>query len=100
MPPPTGADIALSRTGVFEFVSHRCVWVDFKRGAAVMWTPSYYQIWRSRVTDIEGLGSFGERVAYASRHGIGYVIDLCRDEPANVEAVFRTRHLCVVRVGS
>lgn len=100
VPPPTAADIALSRTGVFEFVSHRRVWVDFKRGAAVMWTPSYYQTWRSRVTDIENLGSLAERVAYASQHGIGYVIDFCWDEPKNVEAVFRTKRLCAFRVGS
>jgi hypothetical protein len=100
VPAPTVPDIALSRTGVFEFASHRRVWIDFKRGAAVMWTPAYYQTWRSRMSETDGLSSRAERVAYASRHGIAYVVDLCREPPTDGDAVFRTRRLCVFRAGS
>jgi hypothetical protein len=89
------ADMALERAGVFEYVSHRRVWVDFKRGGSAMWMPSYYQTWRSRLTDVESLGSLGERLAYASRHGIGYVIDVCRVSDAQSRVVFRTKRLCV-----
>jgi hypothetical protein len=30
------ADMALDRGSVFEFVSHRRVWVDFKRGGSLV----------------------------------------------------------------
>jgi hypothetical protein len=89
------ADMAIERAGVFEYVSHRRIWVDFKRGGSAMWMPSYYRTWRSRLTDVESLDSPGERLAYASRHGIGYVIDICRVPDAQSGVVFRTKRLCV-----
>jgi hypothetical protein len=89
------ADMALDRGGVFEYVSHRRVWVDFKRGGSSVLTPSYYPVWRSRLTDVEGLNSLAERMAYASRNGIGYVIDICRSPEAGNGVVYRTRRLCV-----
>lgn len=94
----TVSQIALARAAVFEFTSHRRLWVDVKRGAAVMWTPSYYRTWRSRVADVRGLTSLDERIAYARRHGIDYVVDLCEPSAVNLDAVFRTEGLCVVRV--
>ena len=51
------SDLMLSRTAIFEFVSHRRIWVDYKRGAAAMWTPSYYRTWLARLTEVEGLNS-------------------------------------------
>lgn len=89
------ADMALDRGGVFEFVSHRRVWVDFKRGGSAMLTPSYYPTWRSRLTDVESLNSLAERMAYASRNGIGYVVDICGSPEETSGAVYRTKRLCV-----
>ena len=60
-----------------------------------MFTPSYYQTWRSRLTDVEGLNSLDERLAYASRNGIGYVIDICESPEAQNGALYRTKRLCV-----
>ena len=96
--PSNAPDIALSRTAVFEFTSHRRVFVDFKRGAAVMWMPSYYPVWRSRMIETERLGSLAERIEYASRHGIAYVVDRC-EPTANDGVIFRTRRLCVIPAG-
>jgi hypothetical protein len=89
------ADMALDRAGLFEFVSHRRVWVDFKRGGSSVLTPSYYRTWRSRLTDVEGLNSLAERMAYASRNGIGYVVDICQGPEAGSGTLYRTKRLCV-----
>ncbi|MBR1128551.1 DUF6798 domain-containing protein [Bradyrhizobium iriomotense] len=89
------ADMALDRASVFEYVSHRRVWIDHKRGGSSMWMPSYYQTWRSRLTDVDNLNSLDERLAYASRNGIGYVIDICQSPEAQSGALYRTRRLCV-----
>ncbi|MBR0854261.1 DUF6798 domain-containing protein [Bradyrhizobium liaoningense] len=89
------ADAALDRQGVFEFVSHRRIWVDFKRGGSSVLTPSYYQTWRSRLTDVESLNSLAERMAYASRNDIGYVIDICQSPEVDSGVIYRTKRLCV-----
>lgn len=90
--------IALSRGAVFEFVSHRRVWVDYKRGAAAMWTPSYYPVWHARMTELAALDSHAARLGYAARNGIGYIVSLCETLPAQDDVVFRTSHLCVSAV--
>lgn len=93
-------DAALSNSGegseVFEFASHRRVWVDFRRGAAVMWTPSYYPLWETRVSEVMALGSLADKLAYARQHDIDYVVDVCRIGGNEHEtAVFRQGGLCV-----
>ena len=92
--------MALDHQGVFEFVSHRRIWVDFKRGGSVVLTPSYYPTWRSRLTDVEGLNSLAERTDYASRNGIGYVIDICQSPEAPKGVIYRTKRLCVFSVSA
>ena len=94
-PEVSTADMALERAGVFEYVSHRRVWVDFKRGGSAMWMPSYYQMWRSRLTEVESLNSLAERLAYASRNDIGYVIDICQGPDQQSGVIYRTKRLCV-----
>lgn len=79
----------------FEFISHRRVWVDFKRGAAVMWAPSYYRIWHERMTEMAGLNDHAARLAYASHNGIDYVVELCGGLPSQDGVLFRTNRLCV-----
>ncbi|WP_271613492.1 hypothetical protein [Bradyrhizobium sp. CCBAU 51627] len=89
------ADLALARVSIFEFVAHRRIWVDYKRGAAAMWTPSYYRIWHERMSETEALESHGARMAYAAGHGIDYVVDRCETLSSQRDVVFRTRRLCV-----
>lgn len=80
----------------FEFASHRRVWVDFRRGAAVMWTPSYYATWRTRVSEVMALGSLADKLAYARQHDVDYVVDACRiGDDEHEAAVFRKGGLCV-----
>ncbi len=96
----TGADELATPTPMFEFLSHRRAWVDFRRGAAVLWTPSYYRIWRSRMDEVEGLDSLAARIEYARHHGIGYVIDGCDTAAPQQHAAFRGRGLCVFPSGA
>ncbi|MET4065539.1 hypothetical protein ABID58_000313 [Bradyrhizobium sp. S3.2.6] len=88
-------DLALARVTIFEFVAHRRIWVDQKRGAAAMWTPSYYPIWHERMTETEALESHAARLAYAAGHGIDYVVDRCETLSSQRDVVFRTGRLCV-----
>jgi hypothetical protein len=81
---------------IFEFASHRRVWVEFRRGAAVMWAPSYYATWQIRVSEVMALGTLADKLAYARQHGIDYVVDACRIGDDEREAtVFRVGGLCV-----
>lgn len=77
----------------FEYRSQRRVFVDFKRGAAVMWSPSYHDVWRRRIEEVAALKSLNERLAYASGRGVAYVVDRCAgDGPA---PAFATATFCV-----
>lgn len=50
------------------------VWVDWKQGAAVMWSPDYYRTWKRRMTDWEQLNSREEALEYACQMGIENVV--------------------------
>ncbi|MFT0879124.1 hypothetical protein VRZ08_21340 [Rhodopseudomonas sp. G2_2311] len=82
--------------GAFEYTAHRSLWIDFKRGANVMWSPSDYHRWRERTEAVEQLSTHQERLEYAMAHGIPYVIEFtmsnCSEQP-----VFRTGRICVFR---
>jgi hypothetical protein len=81
----------------FEFVSHRSLWVDYKRGAPVLWRPSYHSIWRTRFDEVRTLTTFAEKERYARANGVSYIVDA----PASTcegKSVFRTKHLCVAPV--
>jgi hypothetical protein len=83
-------------SAVFEAASHRRIWVDFKRGAAIMWSPSYYAQWKPRVAAIRGLRSLNETLDFAQANHIDYVVGDCRAfEVAHIDAVFRTNDICV-----
>lgn len=81
-------------TTTFEYESHRRVWADFKRGAAVMWTPTYYDVWWSRVSAVLALRSHHDRMAYARDNGIGYVIEPC-SAGTGLSPLIRTPRLCL-----
>jgi hypothetical protein len=92
--PGTVEDDAILTSGEFEAVSHRSVWIDFRNGAAVMWSPSYYEEWQRRVAEVNSLTSFAAKVGYARTNGISYIVDVCTRYPA-IKPVFSTQRLCV-----
>lgn len=78
---------------VFEYAARRPAWIDFKRGAAAMWSPSYYSTWHQRVAEADALTSHRQRLAYARENNIAYIVEVClRDREANV--AFTTGRLC------
>jgi hypothetical protein len=103
MLPTITADSAISReaealvaaSSIFESASHRRVWADHKRGAAVMWQPSYYKQWHSRVWSMLDLQTLEDRRRYAYKNGIDYVIEFCGEEEADTRLTYRSSHLCV-----
>ena len=83
-------------SAVFEATSHRRIWVDFKRGAAVMWRPSYYAEWKPRVDAILELRTLGDMRVFAQKNNIDYIISDCRAfQAAYIDPLFRTNVLCV-----
>ena len=77
---------------IFEYASQRRLWITWKRGAAVMWLPSYYSIWHARLEEIQVLASLDQRLEYAARNGVRYVIDGCVERRP---VLFRGGRLCV-----
>jgi hypothetical protein len=81
---------------LFEFVARRKVYVDEKRGGAVMWWPSYYATWRQELAETLALGNLEDRLTYAKSHGIEYVIDRCTQTRSPVKRpLFASGALCV-----
>ena len=58
-----------------QFLAQRQVWVDWKRGAAVMWRPDLYGVWRQRMDETAALKTVDQGAAYACGHGIRYLIE-------------------------
>ncbi|MBB2202086.1 hypothetical protein [Gluconacetobacter tumulisoli] len=83
---------------VFNYFSHRQSWVFSPYGAAVMWAPAYYWTWRTRLTEIKALNTLTERLGYAARHGIAYVVDGCAQPDPHPAAAARFGRLCVFAV--
>jgi hypothetical protein len=79
---------------IFEFISHRQVWVDFVRGAGVIWMPSYYRTWRERLSAVLELHSLEQKRRYAASVGVDYVIERCQEADSEM-ALFRREKLCV-----
>ncbi|MGO9472070.1 MAG: hypothetical protein ACLPWS_01395 [Rhodomicrobium sp.] len=78
----------------FEFVSHRRIWVDHRRGGAVMWRPSYYQEWHRHTVEVMALTTHEDRLRYARDNGVSYVIELCNEGHGAI-AIFAAKRLCV-----
>ncbi|CAM5771509.1 hypothetical protein LMIY3S_03532 [Labrys miyagiensis] len=79
---------------VFQYFAHRRAWIFTPGGAAVMWAPAYYSTWKDRLTEVKKLQSLPERLDYASREGIAYVVDGC-PQPGTQVPVARFGELCV-----
>jgi hypothetical protein len=90
------ADMATadSASAIFEMASHRSIWVDWKRGAAVMWSQSFYSTWKQRMKEQEAILTVEERHVYARTMGIHFVIEIT-DRGCSADAAFSTKRLCV-----
>lgn len=96
---PFDADEALGAQldTAFEFRSHRSLWVDPKRGAMVLWSPSTHAVWRRRMEETRALKTLEDRLAYARSHGIAAVVEIASDGCPGAP-IFETRRLCVYAV--
>lgn len=59
---------------IFQIVSRRKVWVDFKRGAAAMWHQPYHHQWSQRLSEVRALRTSDEKLSYALQNGIAYIL--------------------------
>jgi hypothetical protein len=62
------------RSNLFQLQARRPVWVDWKQGAAVMWSPSFYDQWMPRYLEVSGLVSPEDYILYARDHEIANVV--------------------------
>ena len=85
-------------TAVFESVARRAVWVDHKRGAAVLWARGYHAQWQQRMTHLAALRDWPQRLDFAAAHGIAVVVDRCEGLPAALAGrlLARAGRLCAV----
>jgi hypothetical protein len=87
---------ATENSEIFEFASHRRVWVDFRRGAVVMWMPSFYPTWWTRISEVLALNTLDDKIKYARQHNIDWVVDSCSaDGDGQAAAAFRKDGLCI-----
>jgi hypothetical protein len=86
-------------TDEFGIWAKRRLWVSAKEGAAVMWSPSYYWTWRTRVRAVEQLGDLADRVGYACSHGIDFVVVRKAGLSTSSENIaYQNSQLAIVRV--
>ena len=85
--------------GTFQFSSQRRVWIDFRNGAAVLWSPSYYDEWHRRV----GRSITWPAVPKSRTSRVGtrshYIVDICASPTQGVR-MYSTGRLCISRIGS
>jgi hypothetical protein len=77
----------------FGFHAQRVVWADAKYGAAVMWTPSYYEEWKSRTQAVKDLGSTDAQIQYARSNGVPYVAGAC--DATSATAAYQVSDVCI-----
>jgi hypothetical protein len=76
----------------FQLQARKKVWVDWKQGAAVMWSPSFYNQWSHRTTEVSVLHTPEEYMAYAQKNGIHYLVLKSSDgsSPMGIKVLKRT----------
>lgn len=77
---------------LFQYTSQRQVWITRKHGATAMWYAPYYFVWKERIDDVRGLQDMADKISYAQRHSIDYLIDSCDNA---FSPVFSATDLCV-----
>ena len=61
----------------------------------VVFQPSYYEEWHSRVSAVLALRTISEKLRYARDNGVAYVIDDCKlYDTENILPAFRSGQLC------
>ncbi len=84
-----------SSSALFESVAERQSWIDWKRGGAAMWSPSYYHVWRLRLDEVQWANRSEQTWAlYARRNGITHSIMRCESSPDS-RVIFTTKNYCV-----
>ena len=58
----------------FQLQARRKVWVDKKQGAAVMWSPSFHNLWIQRYQEVSALKNNSDFITYAQNHDIHYIV--------------------------
>ncbi len=83
----------------FEAFSKRRSWVDWKRGAAVMWSPSYHHTWQTRILQVKALQNIDAAFEYAKLNTIDYIVVKRSDPRNNTEKplIFGTHSFAVYR---
>jgi len=87
-------------TDYFQLQARKKVWVDWKQGAAVMWSPSFYGQWSTRSREVSAFRSNKDYVDYAQKNGIHYIVlrssgGICPN-PAKVIMMTKYYILCEV----
>lgn len=99
---PSARPLPAIELSELQLLSQRRLWVDWKRGAAVMWRPDYHAEWRARMDEVAALKTSAEKTAYACAHGADYLIetreDLARD-PAVGRVIFTNQRYSVIDLG-
>jgi hypothetical protein len=85
----------------FSIQARRPVWVDWKSGAAVMWEPAFYWVWRPRIEAQRMLQDVAAKVAYARENGIGFVVvRRAEAERSTLRPVFANSQFSVYAAGA
>lgn len=82
----------IDHTSYFQLQTRRRVWVSWRQGAAVMWSPSFYRQWSTRYRAVFALRTPKELAAYARAHDIRYLLlhDPDASVPPSCELLKRT----------
>jgi hypothetical protein len=97
--PPVEGHAVYDDWGSFEASAKRQVYVDFRRGAAVMWQPSYYALWNKRVGEVLKLKSLKSKTEYSISNNIDFIVTECAEpDERSYAPVFRSEYVCLYNV--
>ena len=74
----------------------RKIWISGEFGAAVMWSPSYYPLWQSRMMAFTRLATPQQRLQFALLADIDYLAMPC-DRTVTQEPAHREGPICIYR---
>ena len=74
----------------------RGIWFAGKFGAAVIWSPSYYPLWQSRMMAFTRLATPQQRLQFAQLAEIDYLAMPC-DRTVTQEPAHREGPICIYR---
>lgn len=88
------------RFNLFQLRARRTVWVDWKQGAAVMWSPAFHGQWERRIREVSALSSTAEFAQYARERDIrNFILQGDGAEcPAPAHTLYSNRHYQLCRL--